>query len=162
MSTWENKTRYIESYAVDIGCYDARASVIYTDLLGYSNWLYCSSEIPKQWNGHIILYAWYHNAATLFCICIYIYIYGFIQHMRQFIHNWYLGISLMQVQEDMSPCLLRTKIISMRQWQVQAAQWGIVPAHKNIVRHTAHTIVPWPNPKQWFMIHTSGLMMIIR
>ena len=34
--------------------------------------------------------------------------------------------------------------------------------HKNIVRHTAHTIVSWPNPKQWLMIHTSGLMMIIR
>ena len=33
---------------------------------------------------------------------------------------------------------------------------------KNIVRHTAHTIVSWPNPKQWLMIHTSGLMMIIR
>ena len=35
-------------------------------------------------------------------------------------------------------------------------------SHKNIVRHTAHTIVSWPNPKQWLMIHTSGLMMIIR
>ena len=34
--------------------------------------------------------------------------------------------------------------------------------NKNIVRHTAHTIVSWPNPKQWLMIHTSGLMMIIR
>ena len=33
---------------------------------------------------------------------------------------------------------------------------------KNIVRHTTHTIVSWPNPKQWLMIHTSGLMMIIR
>ena len=34
--------------------------------------------------------------------------------------------------------------------------------NKNIVRHTAHTIVSWPNPKQWLMIHTSDLMMIIR
>ena len=34
--------------------------------------------------------------------------------------------------------------------------------HKNIVRHTAHTIVSCPYPKQWLMIHTSGLMMIIR
>ena len=24
--------------------------------------------------------------------------------------------------------------------------------NKNIVRHTAHTIVSWPNPKQWLMI----------
>ena len=34
--------------------------------------------------------------------------------------------------------------------------------HKNIVRHTAHTIVSWPIPKQWLTIHTSDLMMIIR
>ena len=26
--------------------------------------------------------------------------------------------------------------------------------HKNIVRHTAHTIVSWPNPKQWLTIDT--------
>ena len=29
-------------------------------------------------------------------------------------------------------------------------------------RHTAHTIVSWPNPEQWLMIHTSNLIMIIR
>ena len=29
-------------------------------------------------------------------------------------------------------------------------------------RHTAHTIVSWPNPKQWVIIHASDLMMIIR
>ena len=36
--------------------------------------------------------------------------------------------------------------------------------NKNIERHTAHTFASWPtcNPKQWLMIHTSGLMMIIR
>ena len=33
---------------------------------------------------------------------------------------------------------------------------------KNNERHTAHTIVSWPNPKQWVIIHTSDLMMIIR
>ena len=33
---------------------------------------------------------------------------------------------------------------------------------KNIKRHTAHTIVSWPNPKQWVIVHTSDLMMIIR
>ena len=32
----------------------------------------------------------------------------------------------------------------------------------NIERHTAHTIVSWPNPKQWVIVHTSDLMMIIR
>ena len=34
--------------------------------------------------------------------------------------------------------------------------------HTNIERHTAHTIVSWPNPKQWVIVHTSDLMMIIR
>ena len=33
---------------------------------------------------------------------------------------------------------------------------------KNIERHTAHTIVSWPNPKQWVLVHTSDLMMKIR
>ena len=33
---------------------------------------------------------------------------------------------------------------------------------KNIERHTARTIVSWPNPKQWVILHTSDLMMIIR
>ena len=35
-------------------------------------------------------------------------------------------------------------------------------SHKNIERRTAHTIVSWPNPKQWVVVHTSDLMMIIR
>ena len=34
--------------------------------------------------------------------------------------------------------------------------------HKNIERHTAHIIVSWPNTKQWVIVHTSDLMMIIR
>ena len=32
---------------------------------------------------------------------------------------------------------------------------------KNTKRHTAHTIVSWPNPKQWVIVHTPDLMMII-
>ena len=34
--------------------------------------------------------------------------------------------------------------------------------HKNTEKHTAHTIVSWPNPKQWVIVHTSDSMMIIR
>ena len=34
--------------------------------------------------------------------------------------------------------------------------------NKNIERHTADTIVSWPNPKQWVIVHTSDLMMLIR
>ena len=37
-----------------------------------------------------------------------------------------------------------------------------VSINKNILRHTAHTIVSWPNSKQWLTIHTSDLMMKIR
>ena len=33
---------------------------------------------------------------------------------------------------------------------------------KNIERQTAHTIVSWPNPKQWVIVHTSDLMVIVR
>ena len=33
---------------------------------------------------------------------------------------------------------------------------------KKIEKHTAHTIVSWPNPKQWVIVYTSDLMMIIR
>ena len=34
--------------------------------------------------------------------------------------------------------------------------------NKNLEIHTVQTIVPWPNPKQWQMGHTSDLMIIIR
>ena len=34
--------------------------------------------------------------------------------------------------------------------------------YTDIERHTADTIVLWPNPKQWVIVHTSDLMMIIR
>ena len=37
-----------------------------------------------------------------------------------------------------------------------------VSIHKNTERHIAHTIVSWPNPKQWAIVHTSDLMMMIR
>ena len=33
---------------------------------------------------------------------------------------------------------------------------------KKIERHTADTIVSWPNPKQWVIFHTSDSMKIIR
>ena len=41
---------------------------------------------------------------------------------------------------------------------------GWIPVYlaiqKNTERHTAHTIVSWPNPKQWVIVHTPDLMMI--
>ena len=38
----------------------------------------------------------------------------------------------------------------------------VIWTDKNIERHTADTIVSWPNPKHWVIVHTSNLMMIIR
>ena len=32
---------------------------------------------------------------------------------------------------------------------------------RRIYRHTAHTIVSWPNHKQWVIVHTSQFMMIM-
>ena len=40
--------------------------------------------------------------------------------------------------------------------------WHTLSSNKNIDRHTAHTIVSWHNPKQWVIVHTSDLMMIMR
>ena len=40
--------------------------------------------------------------------------------------------------------------------------YGYAFDQKNTERHTAHTIVLWPNPKQWVIVHTSDLMMVIR
>ena len=45
--------------------------------------------------------------------------------------------------------------------QIDAQKHGLLP-YKNIKRHTAHTIISWPHPKRWIVVHTSDLMMIIR
>ena len=34
--------------------------------------------------------------------------------------------------------------------------------HNYMLQLTAHTIVWWPNPKQWIIVHTSDLMVLIR
>ena len=44
----------------------------------------------------------------------------------------------------------------------QTRQIGHNNHYKNLERHTADTIVSWPNPKQWVIVHTSDLTMIIR
>ena len=45
---------------------------------------------------------------------------------------------------------------------VPRSNQAISQIHKNIERHTVDTIVSWPNPKQWVIVHTSDLMMKIR
>ena len=67
---------------------------------------------------------------------------------------------------------LRYKLEVLRIW-INKKKYMILSQHKtalkwckfvykNIERHTADTIVSWPNPKKWVIVHTSDLMMIIR
>ena len=37
-------------------------------------------------------------------------------------------------------------------WPTGMYHWLYIWLHKNIERHTAHTIVSWPNPKQWVIV----------
>ena len=67
-----------------------------------------------------------------------------------------LGMSY-ETSHGISTQILQIAYRSILQLQIPQSHY-----YKNIVRHTAHTIVSWPNPKQWLMINTSGLMMIIR
>ena len=57
-------------------------------------------------------------------------------------------------------------LVQIMAWHRSSLQWRkpviCAVAHKNIERHTAHTTVSWPYPKQWVIVHTSDLMMIIR
>ena len=48
------------------------------------------------------------------------------------------------------------------QYETDSKTVNILSLTKYIERHTAHTIVSWPSPKQWVIVHTSDLMMIIR
>ena len=40
--------------------------------------------------------------------------------------------------------------------------WSHLSHHKTTKRHTVHTNVSWPNPKQWVIVHTSDLVVIKR
>ena len=49
-------------------------------------------------------------------------------------------------------------------FNIKTIFWGIwvtIWDCKNTKRHTTHTIVSWPNPEQWVIVHTSYLKMII-
>ena len=60
--------------------------------------------------------------------------------------------------------LRKTYCILLRIWLncVPNGSLANICLNKDRERHTAHTIVSWPNPKQWIKVHTSDLMMIIR
>ena len=47
-------------------------------------------------------------------------------------------------------------------YELESLKMNTEVLSKNVERHTAHTIVSWPGPKQWQMGHTSNLILIIR
>ena len=51
----------------------------------------------------------------------------------------------------------RTSCKTVLGWWIILVKYVLI---KN--KNTAHTIVSWPNSKQWVIVHTSDLMMIIR
>ena len=62
---------------------------------------------------------------------------------------------------------LSPMILKLSRETATATLWDYVFTNKysidkNKERHTAHTIVSWPNPKQWVIVHTSDLIVIIR
>ena len=63
-------------------------------------------------------------------------------------------------------CLFAWPLVYRDAWckmfVVLGYSWLLWQSCKNIERHTADTIVSWPNPRQWVIFHTSDLMMIIR
>ena len=63
-------------------------------------------------------------------------------------------------------CMIET--VALARWSFYSQDYTVllvllmVQVDKNIERHTADTIVSWPNPKKWVIVHTSDLIMIIR
>ena len=73
--------------------------------------------------------------------------------------------SLLYFINNTKPCTGNLRIrISDRNLLQDGSVWShqTPRCNKNIERHTAHTIVSWPYPKQWKIVHTSNLIMIIR
>ena len=74
--------------------------------------------------------------------------------VAKYVKLWRLSITARSTGEQY---YMFNSIRSISAWDV----WTHL-LYKNTKRHTAHTIVSWPNPKQWVKVHTSDLMMIIR
>ena len=79
-----------------------------------------------------------------------------VQHVAQWVRVCLFRITLQQIKGHYY-------VLSMwRHIYIFDYPFSFFEKKKNIERHTAHTIVSWPNPKQWVTVHTSDLMMIIR
>ena len=81
------------------------------------------------------------------------------------ITTWYCKISIPRIIAIDMRHELKFKVCyctigrNIRWWQTVSIFIGY---YKNTERHTVHTIVSWPNPKQWVTVHISDSMMIIR
>ena len=93
-----------------------------------------------------------------------------IVHARKIHASWISWIMNVILQNVMcvdsvliaNICLFMASLRSFSQcgppkMTLMAAKCG----YKNIETHTAHSIVSWPNPKQWIIVHTSDLMMMM-
>ena len=76
--------------------------------------------------------------------------------------DWQLPqeVHLVAISEFADPCNSSLQISLIKGMKARSAfvNW----TYENIERHTADTIGSWTNPKQWVIVHTSDLMMIIR
>ena len=93
-----------------------------------------------------------------------------VNHTRWFLKGRYWGTRILldiitrpysHSRDIAHYCRYRTIIRSIC-WCHGQCNCSLFSLKKNTERHTAHTIVSWPNPKQWVIVHTSDLMMIIR
>ena len=86
--------------------------------------------------------------------------------MFSFIKFTVYGVWKQDASIDDDTCLIKKVMQSLIGWAQTYNQPLICKYngtyYKNIERHTADTIVSWINPKQWVIVHSSDLMMIIR
>ena len=107
-----------------------------------------------------ILHKWYVGPS-----CITFYFQGFNRQYFSIARGNGAQPVTSQYQGAFSPmllmhiCIIRLRCVISAKCNTSSTQQLIV---KNIERHTAHTIVSWPSPEQWVIVHTSDLMMIIR
>ena len=128
---------------------------------------YTGKTVSLYWDGHLISWKWYLIFTGMFMCRLYI---------NQMVSSYYLPekwrtahtvvilgwfiISWRKSDLNKIEIDFGIPLFAIRSEMVESAQMYLTL--KNIDRHTAHTIVSWPNPKQWIIDHTSDLMMIIR
>ena len=76
---------------------------------------------------------------------------------------WTAKMPACEIYSVSSVCLRLSHFIQLSFVQYMGLCVFSLPISRmNTERHTAYTIVSWPNPKQWVIVNTSDLMMMIR